>query len=110
MANGIDYFEIGTPDPEGTKQFYGEVFGWKMGAANPQSGYSAIDDDRGGVWDTSKMGGAHWGIFYVHVDDVKATITKAEQKGGKVVVPYNDEGDIEFVHFEDHPTAAPSTP
>jgi predicted enzyme related to lactoylglutathione lyase len=101
MANEVDYFEIGTPDPEGTKHFYGQLFGWKIGDANPQSEYSAIDQDKGGVWDTSKMGGEHWGIFYVRVDNVKAAIAKAEQIGAKVLVPYNDEGDIEFVHLED---------
>jgi predicted enzyme related to lactoylglutathione lyase len=101
MAGQVDYFEIGTPDSDGAKKFYGGLFGWPMSEPNPQTGYRAIDETKGGVWDTSSMGGAHWAIFYVHVDDVKAAAAQAEELGGKVLVPYTDGGDIEFAHLED---------
>lgn len=98
MTNNIDYFEIGSPDPEGSKAFYGTLFGWKFG--DPAL-YSMIDQDRGGLWDTSEMGGANWAIFYVHVDDMQATIDKAQELGATVTVPLTDNGAIEFAHLTD---------
>jgi hypothetical protein len=47
------------------------------------------------------MGGASWAIFYVQVDDVKAAIDKAEGLGAKVVVPFTDNGALEFAHLQD---------
>ena len=98
MTNNIDYFEIGSPDPEGSKAFYGTLFGWKFGEPAP---YSMIDQGRGGLWDTSEMSGGNWAIFYVHVDDVQATIDKAQELGATVTVPFTDNGAIEFAHLTD---------
>ncbi len=99
MPNVVNYFEIGTPDPPKTTAFYGDLFGWKIG--EPSDGYGMIDGDKGGVWDTTSVGGGSWAIFYVQVDDVKATIDKAAGLGATVVVPYTDSGPLEFAHLQD---------
>lgn len=101
MANNIDYFEIGTSDPEASKTFYGSLFGWKIGPAAPPAQYSMIDDDRGGLWDTTGIGGGSWAIFYVHVDDVQTALDQAQQLGATVAVPFTDNGTIEFAHLVD---------
>jgi predicted enzyme related to lactoylglutathione lyase len=101
MANNIDYFEIGTADPSASRAFYGGLFGWPIGAPSEPSQYASVDNDSGGLWDTSGTGGENWAIFYVHVEDVKATIARAEELGAKVAVPYVGEGDIEFAHLVD---------
>ena len=31
MTNDMNYFEIGTPDPEASKAFYGALFDWTFG-------------------------------------------------------------------------------
>jgi uncharacterized protein len=98
MANVVNYFEIGTPEPGATSAFYGGLFGWQIGDSGD---YRMIDDDKGGVWDSTAMGGASYAIFYVQVDDVKATITKASELGATVVVPYTDNGPLEFAHLQD---------
>ena len=36
-----------------------------------------VNGDKGGLWDTSSMGGESWAIFYVQVDDVKAADIEA---------------------------------
>jgi uncharacterized protein len=100
MTGRIDYFEIGTPDPDGARAFYGGLFGWEIEAPSPQ-GYSMVDEARGGLWDTSAMGGGSWAIFYVHVDDVAGAVTRATALGATVAVPLVDNGTIEFAHLID---------
>ncbi len=101
MASNIDYFEIGSSDPEASKAFYGRLFGWEIGAPASPAEYSMVDGGRGGLWDTSAIGGTNWAIFYVHVDDVRAAITQAEALGASVAVPFTDNGAIEFAHLID---------
>jgi uncharacterized protein len=98
MANVVNYFEIGTPDAGATSAFYGGLFGWRI---DESGDYRMIDGDKGGVWDSSAMGGGSYAIFYVQVDDVKATIDKATELGAKVVVPFTDNGPLEFAHLQD---------
>ena len=35
MANEVDYFEIGSPDPEASKAFYGSLFDWTFNPDGP---------------------------------------------------------------------------
>lgn len=101
MPNDIDYFEIGSPDPEASKAFYGGLFGWSIGPPSAPGQYSMIDGDQGGLWDTTELGGKNWAIFYVHVDDVQAAIGQAQELGASVAVPFTDNGAIEFAHLVD---------
>lgn len=99
MSNIVNYFELGTSDPQRTQDFYGGLFGWTIG--EPSSGYQMIDTDKGGVWDTTTMGAANWAIFYVQVDDVQKAVDKAATLGATVLVPPVDNGAIEFAHVAD---------
>ena len=101
MTNYIDYFEVGTPDPATSRAFYTGLFGWHIGEPSGPAQYAAIDQDKGGLWDTSGIGGANWAIFYVHVDDVQATLNRAQELGATVAIPYTDNGGIEFAHLVD---------
>ncbi|MFI5085018.1 MAG: VOC family protein [Actinomycetales bacterium] len=100
MPNTVDYFEIGSPDPDGSQGFYAGLFGWEVGPPSAAS-YSMVNGDQGGLWDTSAMGGADWAIFYVHVDDVQAAIAKATGLGATVALPLIDNGSIQFAHLLD---------
>lgn len=99
MGNIVNYFELGTPDPQRTQGFYAELFGWTFG--DTSNGYQMIDTDKGGVWDTTTMGEANWAIFYVRVDDVRCAVDKAANLGATVLVPLVDNGPIEFAHLAD---------
>lgn len=101
MANDVNYFEIGSPDPQGSAAFYGALFDWTVGAPSMPARYSMVNGDRGGLWDTAQMGGASWAIFYVQVEDVAAAIARAVELGASVVVPLVDNGAIEFAHLTD---------
>ena len=100
MANEVDYFEIGTPDPEASKAFYGGLFSWTFGEPSPQA-YSMVNGNAGGLWDTSGMGAGAWAVFYVHVDDVAAALEKAQALGATVALPLVDNGQITFAHLVD---------
>ena len=100
MANQVDYFEIGTPDPEASRAFYGGLFGWTFGEPSPQA-YSMVNGNAGGLWDTSATEMGKWAVFYVHVDDVAASLAKAHELGATVVVPMVDNGAITFAHLVD---------
>ncbi len=101
MPNRVDYFEIGSPDPEGATAFYSGMFGWEVGPPSSPAKYSMVNSDQGGLWDTSGMGGDRWAIFYVHVDDVPAAIQRATELGATVALPFIDNGRIEFAHLLD---------
>lgn len=101
MTNQVNYFEIGSPDPSVSKAFYRSLFDWRFGEPAIPARYATINDNSGGLWDTTEMGGANWAIFYVQVDDVRAYIARAEQLGGAVQVPLVDNGAIEFAHLAD---------
>jgi predicted enzyme related to lactoylglutathione lyase len=100
MSAIVNYFEIGSGDPEAARSFYGSLFDWTFGELSP-AGYRTVDGDKGGLWDTTSLGGNAWAIFYVQVDDVKAAIAQAESLGASVAVPFVDNGDIEFAHLLD---------
>ena len=102
MTGKIDYFEIGSPDPAASRAFYGGLFDWEIDE-RPQGDqpYLMVDEGNGGLWDTSDMGGAHWAIFYVHVDDVARAVERAVALGATVAVPLVDNGQIQFAHLVD---------
>ena len=100
MANEVDYFEIGTPDPEAAKAFYGGLFGWTFGEPSPQA-YSMVNGNAGGLWDTSDSPLGQWAVFYVHVDDVTASLEQAQKLGATVAIPLVDNGQITFAHLVD---------
>ena len=100
MAATVNYFEIGSSDPDAARTFYGSLFDWSFGEPSP-AGYRMVNVDKGGLWDTTSLGGNAWAIFYVQVDDVKAAIARAESLGASVTVPFVDNGAIEFAHLLD---------
>jgi predicted enzyme related to lactoylglutathione lyase len=101
VGNNIDYFEIGSPDPQISRAFYEALFGWQIGPPSLPAQYSMVDEGRGGLWNTSAIGGGNWAIFHVHVDDVPASINHAQELGATVAIPLTDNGAIEFAHLLD---------
>lgn len=102
MVNNIDYFEIGSSNPARSRAFYGQLFDWEI-EETPQGDqpYMMVDKANGGLWDTSTIGGGNWAIFYVHVEDVAASLQQAVDLGASVAVPLVDNGQIYFAHLLD---------
>lgn len=99
--NKIDYFEIGSPHAKAAGEFYGSLFGWQVEEPTGPAKYGMVNGGDGGLWDTSDIGGQHWAIFYVHVDDVAAAVEQAQQLGATVAMPVIDNANITFAHLVD---------
>jgi len=96
QQGAFSWFELMTSDVDGAKKFYANLFGWNtedmpMGDMN----YTIVkvgEEGLGGIMSTPPQAeGAppNWGV-YVTVDDVDATAGKAEELGGKILVPPTD--------------------
>jgi uncharacterized protein len=85
--NTVEWFEVATDRPEEAKRFYGELFGWTYsGDRYAEVTTPGAPRPAGGVFD-SQGEFPSYAIFYVTVEDVPATLAKAESLGGKTVVP-----------------------
>lgn len=102
MANEVAWAEVVGKDGEKLQGFYSELFSWK------------VDQAPGGMpyWTHMAEGGVGAGIgqsqdgqghvtFYVGVDDPQAALEKAEQLGGKTVVPVTEMEMVTFAQFAD---------
>ena len=88
MADPVVRFEIGAADDQPLVRFYGELFGWGLQAV--ADGYTVVDT-RGGGGISGGIGrsqsGEPWATFYVEVEDLQASLDRAEALGGRTVWP-----------------------
>src|ERR1051326_1557425 len=104
MGNPVVFCEIGAADEAALKRFYSELFGWGL-EEPPTGGYNMVDT-RAGAGINGGIGrstdGNPWATFYVHTDDPRATLEKAESLGGKTLVPVTDVPNlVTFAMFTD---------
>jgi predicted enzyme related to lactoylglutathione lyase len=93
------WYELMTTDPDGATAFYGNVVGWRISESIPgDQDYRMIGRSDGGfaggvlgLTDEMRQHGARpiW-LGYIGVDDVDATVSKIEAKGGKALMPVFD--------------------
>lgn len=90
--------------PDATRQFFADLFGWKVAAESAEPGYTFVD--------TGVDGGTHVAIsprqgledevlFFVAVDDVAATLEQAQKLGGTIVQPTQQVPGTTFGVFAD---------
>ena len=103
MAHPVIHAEIRSADPDATRAFFGELFGWTYSdGAFP--GYSFVDTGVDGAIPTAigpLQGGADTVLFFVGVEDVEATLAKAEQLGGETIQPAQEVPGVTFGVFAD---------
>jgi predicted enzyme related to lactoylglutathione lyase len=83
MAQRIGHFEIGAAEFDGLIEFYRELFGWQV--QKVADGYAMVDTRAGGGLGGGigrSSDGTPWVSFYVGVNDLKATLRRAESLGG----------------------------
>lgn len=90
MGRPVVHFEIGSNDAGRLERFYTELFDWKVDAQN-FGGYHLVEteDDTGiggGIMQT-REGAPPYLTIYVEVEDLDATLARAEALGGRPVVP-----------------------
>lgn len=89
----VAWFEIGTPDAAATREFYTRMFGWSY-ASDPDAGgmpYEIVTTGdghptQGGIFDTGDNLPSY-AVPCIVVDDTAAAARKAEELGGKILVP-----------------------
>jgi hypothetical protein len=90
MANQAVWFEVMGKDRDALTGFYTDLFDWKATEMDGPMDYSSIETGGespiGGGIGASPDGGPSYATFYVHVDDVEASLSKAESLGGKKVM------------------------
>lgn len=86
MANPIVHFEIRSDDPDKTRAFFGDLFGWTYPEGG-MPGYSYVETGAqtipGGIGPA--QGGSELVTFFVGVEDIGASLETAKQLGGRVV-------------------------
>lgn len=86
------WIDLGTPDQDDAGEFYGALFGWELKEdenAEQTGGYRTAQLDGnavGGVMKLMQEGQPPAWSPYVCVEDVDATVGKAREAGGSVVV------------------------
>jgi predicted enzyme related to lactoylglutathione lyase len=92
------HFELHTRDYDKTVQFYRDVFGWQPRVLADEPGfryttYGDESDPRAGIMDASAFlppdVPPHWSV-YIAVADVDATLGRAKDLGGQVVMAAED--------------------
>ncbi len=96
-VTGVDgtvcWVDLTTPDPDAAKQFYSQLFGWRItpGEHDP-SGYLHIFNGSTGIGGippadaSNPPGPAHWLVYFL-VSDCAATFEKATGLGAGVLLP-----------------------
>lgn len=106
MAAPIVHFDLTGPEPELTAKFYGELFGWHIQSMPmPRGTYHLVDTHAGngitgGIMQTPQ-GQPPFVTVYAQVDDIQATLEKAEKLGAKTVVPVTAMEMVTFALFTD---------
>jgi len=90
MAHPVVHAEIRSQDPDATRRFFADLFGWKIASEGAFPGYTFIDTGAQGgtfVAISPRQSTEDEVLFFVAVEDVEATLARAEQLGGTIVQP-----------------------
>jgi predicted enzyme related to lactoylglutathione lyase len=91
MTAPVTWFEITSSDPVRLGDFYRNLFGWSITAAD--ANYHVVDTGGGehaiggGIGTSEPEGDASAVTVYVRVEDLQATLDAVEKLGGKALVP-----------------------
>jgi uncharacterized protein len=89
MPHPVVHAEIRSTDPDRTRAFFAELFGWSY-SDGAYPGYTFIDTGMEGALPTAigpLQGGSDQVLFFVGVEDVEAALAEAERLGGEIVQP-----------------------
>ena len=90
MAHPVVHAEIRSQDPDATRRFFADLFGWKVASEGAFPGYTFIDTGVDGgtfVAISPRQSAEDEVLFFVAVENVEAMLARAEQLGGSIVQP-----------------------
>ena len=88
MSHPVVHAEIRSSDPDATRAFFGEVFGWTYPSEGAFPGYTFVETGVPGALYTAispLQGDTDIVTFFIGVEDIAATIADATRMGGKLV-------------------------
>jgi uncharacterized protein len=103
MTHPVLHFEVSGKNLDSLQAFYGELFGWKTQKIPGDMPYAMIEKEDGGIGGgigQSPDGNGHV-TFYVGTDDPQATLDRAEQLGGKTILPVTELPEVTIALFAD---------
>jgi predicted enzyme related to lactoylglutathione lyase len=103
MAHPVIHFEVVGKDLDTLHRFYGDLFGWNTQRAPGDTPYAMVEKEDGGIGGgigQARDGNGHV-TFYVATDDLQATLDKAEQLGGRTVLPVTELPQVTIALFAD---------
>ncbi|HVX46072.1 MAG TPA: VOC family protein [Mycobacteriales bacterium] len=91
MTNPVAWFEIEGKDGTALQNFYSGLFGWNVDADNPMN-YGMVEAAQSGIGGGigSSQDGSSRLTFYVQVADLQASLDRAVELGGAVIMPPMD--------------------
>ena len=104
MPHPVIHAEIRSTDPDATREFFRDLFGWTVAAEGAFPGYTFIDTGvEGGTFVaiSPRQGAVDEVLFFVGVEDVDATLKRAEELGGTIIQPAQHVPGTSFGVFED---------
>jgi hypothetical protein len=90
MANPVVHWEVSGKDQKKLQEFYAALFDWKVEVHEEMDGYGLVEGQEGGIGggiSGTQPGASPSVTFFVQVDDLQASLDKAESLGGKTVMP-----------------------
>lgn len=95
MGYPVIHFEVYGGDAAELRQFYRQVFGWRL-SVPPDDSYAMVDTDAGGAGIPGGIAQSPDGsprvVFYVRVPDINAHLERIQAAGGDVVMERTDFG------------------
>ncbi|GAA1975537.1 VOC family protein [Nocardioides panacihumi] len=88
MSHPVVHAEIRSSDPDATRAFFGELFGWTYPSEGAFPGYTFVDTGAPDALYTAispLQGDTDLVTFFIGVDDIADTIQSATLLGGHVV-------------------------
>src|SRR3954447_7936928 len=98
MAHPVIHAEVRSADPDATREFFAELFGWTY-SDGAYPGYTFVDTGVDGALPTAigpLQGGNDAVLFFVGVENVTASLQRAEQLGGRIVQPAQEVPGVTF--------------
>jgi hypothetical protein len=95
----VIHTEIRSQDADATRGFFAALFDWKVASEGGFPGYTFMDTGAEGgpaVAISPLQGPDDEVLFFVAVEDVAATLSKAEELGGKIIQPVQQVPGVSF--------------
>ncbi len=103
MAHPVLHAEIPSEDPDVTRRFFADLFGWKIAPKAPSLATRFDTGVQGGTFVaiSPRQSAEDEVLFFVAPEDVEATLARAEQVGGSIVQPAQHVPGTSFGVFAD---------